>query len=437
MKLSVFGLGYVGIVSAACFAKEGHEVVGVDISPSKVDLINQGKSPIIETDIDELISEATDKGLLSAPMDTEWAIRNSDISLVCVGTPSQDNGSLGLKYVVQVCEQIGEFLAEIDFFHIVVIRSTMLPGTMHDVVIPTLEQASGKKCGVDFGLCNNPEFLRESTAVYDFYNPPKTVIGESDERSGNIVASLYANLDAPLNRVDVQVAEMVKYADNVWHAVKVVFGNEVGSICKSMGIDSHEVMDIFVQDTKLNLSPYYLRPGFAFGGSCLPKDVRALTYKAKALDIDVPLMNSLILSNKYQIDRAIQLIRNKGSKLVGVLGLSFKAGTDDIRESPILEVIETLLGKGYELSIYDTNVNPDKLVGSNREYLLKHLPHIAHLMVNSVEDLLDKSETVVVANGDGHFRQANGLFTKDHQIVDLVRIFGSEDVDAGYDGICW
>ena len=304
MKISIVGVGYVGAVSAGCLATDGHEVIGVDPNRTKVELINQGTTPIIEKDIGEMIAATVKSGHLRATADVRDAVFGSDMSLICVGTPSQLNGNLDLSHVRKVCQEIGAAIAEKDTFHVVVARSTMLPGSMRSLVIPTLEAASGKVAGIDFGVCNNPEFLREGTAVYDYYNPPKTVIGESDEKAGALLVQLYEKMDAPLVRTDVETAEMVKYTDNTWHAVKVAFANEIGNICKAVGIDGHKVMEIFCQDTKLNLSPYYMKPGFAFGGSCLPKDVRALTYKARTLDLDLPLLNSILPSNQKQVEKA-------------------------------------------------------------------------------------------------------------------------------------
>ncbi len=336
MRISVFGLGYVGAVSAGCLAHDGHQVIGVDPNENKVTLINRGLAPIIENDIGGIIKNSVQTGRLTATTFVVDAVRDTDISLICVGTPSQLNGNLDLSYVRRVCEEIGEALKEKPDFHVVVARSTMLPGSMRDVVIPTLESASGKRSGMDFGICNNPEFLREGTAVYDYYNPPKTVIGETDARAGDLLVKLYEHMSAPLIRTDVETAEMVKYTDNTWHALKVSFANEIGNLCKALGIDGHQVMDIFCQDTKLNLSPYYMKPGFAFGGSCLPKDVRALSYKARSLDLELPVLNSILPSNKRQVEKGIKMIVDKGKRKVGVLGFSFKAGTDDLRESPLV-----------------------------------------------------------------------------------------------------
>jgi len=437
MKISIMGLGYVGAVSAGCLANEGHEVIGVDPNSTKADLINEGKSPIIEKDIGELIEIANKNGLLRATTDIIDAVNNSELSLICVGTPSRANGSLDLSYVQKVCEQIGSVLKDKTDFHVVVARSTMLPGSMKEMVIPALEKSSGKRAGEDFGVCNNPEFLREGTAVYDFYHPPKTVIGETEARGGDMLASLYEKMDAPLIRTDVETAEMVKYTDNVWHALKVGFANEIGNISKAAGLDGHKVMEIFCQDTKLNLSPYYMKPGFAFGGSCLPKDVRALTYKARTMDIDVPILNAIIPSNERQTEKGLHMVMDKGSKKVGVLGFSFKAGTDDLRESPIVEVIERLIGKGYDIKLYDRNVKIASLVGANRDYILNHIPHISKLMVSSINDVLNHADTIVIGNSDDEFNSVPGRLNDNQVLVDLVRITGEISQAGKYDGICW
>ena len=438
MRISIFGMGYVGAVSAGCLARDGHTVIGVDPYQPKVDLINDGKTPVIEKDIGEIIEKVVADSLLRATRDVREAVFDSEISLICVGTPSQINGSLDLKYVRKVCEEIGESLRDKNEFHVVVARSTMLPGSMRSIVIPVLEEYSGKKAGKEFGVCNNPEFLRESTAVYDYYNPPKTVIGETDSKAGDVLASIYQHLDAPLVRTSVETAEMVKYTDNVWHALKVGFANEIGNICKAVGIDGHEVMDIFCKDTKLNLSPYYMKPGFAFGGSCLPKDVRALTYKARSLDVESPILNSIMSSNSMQIEKGLSMVMEKGSKKVGILGFSFKAGTDDLRESPLVEVIERLIGKGYDIRIYDKNVKIASLVGANKDYILNHIPHLSGLMLDSIDDVLEHADTVVIGNGAEEFQRVAADIPAGKSVVDLVRIIDrrSSSTDS-YDGICW
>lgn len=437
MKISIFGLGYVGAVSAGCLASDGHEVVGVDPHKTKVDLINKGVSPIIEKDIGEMIAKAAANGRLRATTDVREAVMGSDISLICVGTPSQLNGNLDLSFVRRVCEEIGETLREKATFHVVVARSTMLPGSMRNIIIPTLEASSGKKAGVDFGVCNNPEFLREGTAVYDYYNPPKTVIGETDAQAGEVLVELYKGMHAPLIRTDVETAEMVKYTDNTWHALKVAFANEIGNICKAVGIDGHKVMEIFCQDTKLNLSPYYMKPGFAFGGSCLPKDVRALTYKGRMLDLDLPVLNAIIPSNLKQVEKGIEMIVSHGKRKVGFLGFAFKAGTDDLRESPLVDVIESLLGKGYELKLYDKNVSLAALTGANRDYILNHIPHISKLMVENMGEVLDFAEVIVIGNGAEEFKAIFERLKPGQVVVDLVRISPNKSEPGRYDGICW
>jgi GDP-mannose 6-dehydrogenase len=436
-KISIFGLGYVGTVSAACLAKLGHEIIGVDKDANKVNLIGQGTSPVIEKGISELISEAVLQKQLCATVDTSESIAGTDISLICVGTPSRTNGSLDLSYVEQVCRQIGDALQSKDDYHVIAVRSTVLPGSTRQLLIKALEQYSGKKSGLDFGICFNPEFLREGTAVHDFMNPPKTVIGQLDIRSGDIVAQLYDELDAPLVRTDIETAEMVKYVDNTWHATKICFANEIGNICRAYNIDSHKVMDIFCLDTKLNLSDYYLKPGFAFGGSCLPKDVRALTYEGRRLDLNLPLLNSILSSNKQQVETGLKLVMESGNKKIGVLGFSFKAGTDDLRESPLVEVIERLLGKGYDIKIYDKNVKLAQLIGSNKEFLLDRIPHICNLMVDDIKDILDHAETIIIGNKAPEFRSILDQLRQEQCVVDLVRITDKTSEDSRYRGICW
>jgi GDP-mannose 6-dehydrogenase len=430
-------LGYVGAVSAGCLANEGHEVIGVDPIATKVDLINHGQSPIIEKEINEIIAATAKAGRLRATTDAAEGVRETELSFVCVGTPSQANGNLDLRYIRRICEQIGEALKGKKQRHTVVIRSTILPGTMRNIVIPTLEEFSGKKAGVDFGVCNNPEFLREGTAVYDFRFPPKTVIGEVDRLSGDTLATLYEKLDAPLIRTDLETAEMVKYVDNCWHALKIGFANEIGNLSKSLGIDAHQVMKIFCKDQKLNISTAYLLPGFAFGGSCLPKDLRALSYKAKSNDIDLPILNSILPSNERQISRGLQLIMDRNHKKVGILGFSFKAGTDDLRESPMIEVIERLLGKGYELRIYDKNVNIASLVGANRDFILNRIPHISRLMVDQIDAVLDFGQTIVIGNKDPDFESVPNKLRNGQSIVDLVRVADRRSDSTTYEGICW
>ena|SRR2546422_1508804 len=436
MRISVFGLGYVGCVSAACFAKDGHEVLGVDVNPTKVDIVNRGESPIVEAGMGELIKEMVGSQRLRATTDTQHAIDNSDLSIVCVGTPSNANGSLDLSYVVRVCQELGAALKHKSGRHIIVIRSTMLPGTIEGAVVPALNEYSGKVAGDGFGVCINPEFLREGTSLKDFYAPPFTLIGADDEQTANVVRSLYVKIDAPVFVTPVKTGEMVKYVCNCFHALKISFANEVGNICKGLGIDSHDVMDIFCQDAKLNLSSYYLRPGFAFGGSCLPKDLRAINYKAKQLDVEVPLLSSILESNRLQVERAIEMVLSTGKKRIGVLGFSFKAGTDDLRESPMVALIETLIGKGLQLAIYDRDVSLARLVGANKEFIESGIPHISQLMRSGIEEVLEDSEVIVIGNKAEEFRQIETRLRGDQQVIDLVRMFAKPS-DNSYQGICW
>lgn len=437
MRISVFGLGYVGTVSAGCLAEDGHEVVGVDPVQTKVDLINDGRSPIIEAEIREMIASNVKSGHLRATSDPVQSVLETDLSFVCVGTPSQANGNLDLRYIRRICEQVGAALKSKVERHTVVIRSTILPGTMHKIVLPVLEEFSGKRAGVDFGVCHNPEFLREGSAVRDFNEPPKTVIGELDQASGEVLVSLYQKLHAPLIRTNLETAEMVKYVDNCWHALKIGFANEIGNLCKSFTVDSHAVMKIFCQDRKLNISAAYLQPGFAFGGSCLPKDLRALSYQAKMHDLELPILMSILVSNEMQVSRGLRLIMQNGHKRVGILGFSFKAGTDDLRESPMIEVVERLLGKGYDLRIYDKNVNVASLVGANRDFILNRIPHISRLMVKDVEAVLDHAETIVIGTKDPDFEDVPKRLRASQRLVDFVRISEKRSGNGNYDGICW
>jgi len=402
-----------------------------------VQLVNAGKSPIIEADIEEITADAVKSGRLRATDDSVQAILDTDISFVCVGTPSQINGNLDLTHVRHVCEQLGQALKDKTARHTVVIRSTILPGTMRRLVIPVLEENSGKKAGKDFGLCNNPEFLREGSAVMDFAFPSKTVIGELDGASGDALAGLYAKLDAPLIRTDVETAEMIKYIDNSWHALKIGFANEIGNLCKSFSIDAHRAMEIFCQDKKLNISSAYLKPGFAFGGSCLPKDLRALAYSAKLHDLELPILNAILPSNELQVARGLQLIMEKGRKRIGILGFSFKEGTDDLRESPMIEIIERLTGKGYDVRIYDKNVQVARLVGANREFILNRIPHISKLMVDNIDAVLQHAETVVIGNKSTEFESVPQRLHTGQYLVDFVRISNYTSNNGEYSGICW
>ena len=438
MKVSVFGLGYVGSVSAASFAADGHEVVGVDVNADKVAAVNAGRSPIVEPGLEEQLAEAVSAGRLRATTDTADAIAATEVSLLCVGTPSRKNGSLDLTYLERVASQIGEAIANKSDYHVVVVRSTVLPGTTHEVVIPALERASGKKYGDGFGVSVNPEFLREGTALKDFRKPPLTLVGHNHAADASGTIALYQAIDAPLISTSIRVAEMIKYTSNTWHALKVCFANEIGNVCKRLGVDSHEVMDVFCRDEKLNLSPYYLKPGFAFGGSCLPKDVRALQYRAKELDVDLPVISSILPSNRMQIEHAVNAVLDTGKKRIGLLGFSFKAGTDDLRESPIVILAESLLGKGCSLKIYDKNVSIARLVGSNKDYIEGQIPHLSSLLCDTLEEVIDGSEVIVVGNQSPEFAAALETCRPDQIVIDLVRVpVPGALLQAEYRGICW
>ena len=438
MKVSVFGLGYVGSVSAASFAAEGHRVIGVDVNGDKVASLNEGRSPIVEKGLDELIQSSAASGSLIATTSTDDAVQATDLSLLCVGTPSRKNGSLDLSYLQRVCEQIGTALKQKSDYHVVVVRSTVLPGTTHDVVIPTLEHASGKKYGSGFGVTVNPEFLREGTAIHDFRNPPLTLVGHNYTSDAAPTEALYARVQAPVVNTSIRTAEMIKYASNTWHALKVCFANEIGNLCKRLQIDSHEVMDIFCRDEKLNLSSYYMKPGFAFGGSCLPKDVRALQYRAKEVDLELPVIQSILGSNQLQIQHALDQVMESGRKRIGLLGFSFKAGTDDLRESPIVLLAEALLGKGYELRIYDKNVSLARLVGANKEYINKQIPHLSSLLCETIDEVIDGSDVIVVGNAAPEFSDALKHTRPEQLIVDLVRVKTDRaEIPGQYQGLCW
>jgi GDP-mannose 6-dehydrogenase len=438
MKISVFGLGYVGVVSAACFAQMGHEVIGVDPNVKKVDMINNGQCPIVEKEIDEIIRNVVENNRLTATSDWIEAVTNSDIAIVCVGTPSNNNGSLTLSYIERVSMHIGAAIKEKDNYFTVVIRSTIFPGTIENTIIPILEKESCKKVGKDFGVSMNPEFLREGSSVYDFYNPPKIVVGEFDAKSGEQIIELYKSIDTTLVRTNIKSSEMIKYADNSFHALKVVFANEIGNICKKLSIDSHEVMDIFCLDEKLNLSPYYLKPGFAFGGSCLPKDLRVINYEAKQMDLNTPVLNSILDSNIKQIQLVVDKLINFKGSVLGFMGLSFKGGTDDMRESPLVEVIETMLGKGFSIKIFDRNVSVAKLIGANKEYIEKEIPHISSLLCSSPEELIKGSDVIIFGNHGEEFEDALALINKDQVVIDLVRIVNASTDNMGeYHGISW
>jgi GDP-mannose 6-dehydrogenase len=438
VRVAVFGLGYVGCVSAACLARDGHDVTGVDVNPLKVEQVNRGEAPVIEPGLEALMNEARRRGRLEATLDARAAVDRSEMSLVCVGTPSRHNGSLDHGHVERVCAQIGDALRDGADGHVVVVRSTVLPGTVEGQVLPILEERSGRRAGTGFGVCVNPEFLREGSAIADYDAPGYVAIGELDARSGDAVAELYAAIAAPLVRTPIRTAEMLKYVSNAFHALKVAFANEIGALCKQQGIDGQELMELFCRDRTLNISAAYLRPGFAFGGSCLPKDLRALVYRAKERDVETPLLDAVLESNRRHLLRGLDLVERSGCRRPGILGLSFKAGTDDVRESPNVALVETLVGRGYEVSVYDETVVPERLVGANRASLERELPHIAAIMRSSLDDVLAKSDVIVVANGSPAFRDVAERLRPGQRLIDLVGIAKPGDGDAeSYEGLCW
>ncbi len=436
MKVAIFGLGYVGTVCGACLARFGHEIMGVDVNPLKVQMIAEGKSPIVEPDLESYLADAHSTGRLRATTAPRDAVLWADLSLVCVGTPSNENGSLNLEFIYGVCRQIGEALRERNSFHLVVIRSTVLPGTV-DRCTQIIAEASGLQPEKDFAVASNPEFLREGSAIHDFLNPPFTLVGTTNQRAEQLLRDLYAPLGAEFFVVEPRVAEMLKYVNNSWHALKVAFANEIGEICKSLGIDSHAVMTLFMRDTKLNISPAYLKPGFAYGGSCLPKDLSALAYQAQQLDLPVPVLRHIQESNRRHIEFGIRMIQRTGKRRIGLLGLTFKEGTDDLRESPLVVVVETLLGKGYSIRIYDRNVNLARLMGANKAYIEKQIPHISQLFVGSLDEILAESECIVIGNKDREFATIMDRVRPDQVVVDLVRIDSEWKTGNNYEGICW
>ncbi|MCA9128642.1 MAG: UDP-glucose/GDP-mannose dehydrogenase family protein [Planctomycetales bacterium] len=438
MKISVFGLGYVGSVSAGCLARDGHHVIGVDVNSAKVDALVNGRSLVSEPGLSELVAAHSKTGRLRATTDGFQAVLATDMSLICVGTPSNSNGSLNLDYIEAVCREIGTALGQHSGYHLVCVRSTVLPGTTRNMVMQVLEQQSGKRAGTDFGLCMNPEFLREGCAIADYQEPSQIVMGGLDEKSSDIAMQMYDGIDALRIRTTLETAESVKYACNTFHALKVAYANEIGNICQAHNVDGQEVMRIFCNDRKLNVSEKYLLPGFAFGGSCLPKDCRALVYRAKEKDVETPLLRAVLESNQMQIERSIRMVEQTDHKRIGVLGLSFKSGTDDVRESPVIVLVETLVGRGYDVQIYDPNVKPEELFGANRSFLAQTLPHVAKLMQPDVDALVANCDVLVVTNGSEEFRQAVLAADGSKMIIDLHGITKhSKEYNGNYKGICW
>jgi GDP-mannose 6-dehydrogenase len=437
MNISIFGLGYVGTVAMGCLATLGHRVIGVDVSKDKVDLINEGKSPIIENEIGSIVAEYRSKGMICATLDLSQAILQTDVSFLCLGTPSSPNGHLNLESVFRVVGEIGETLRHKTTFHVIAIRSTVLPDT-HAKVVQMIQNASGKQPDSHFGIVSNPEFLREGTAVKDFYNPPYTLLASQSERAIAIMKQVYSGINAPVILTSLPVAELIKYVSNSYHALKIVFANEIGNICRRLGADSHELMRIFSLDTKLNISSAYLSPGFAYGGSCLPKDLKALCTLAHDLYLNCPVIESVQRSNELQKDLVLNQILEFGKRSIGFLGISFKEGTDDLRDSPIVDVMEKLLGKGYDIRIYDKNVHLSKLVGANQEYIIKRIPLISRFITNNLAEVLEKSEVIVLVNKDNDSPGILGQLSAEKIVYDLVHIGADRSLGkAMYKGIAW
>jgi GDP-mannose 6-dehydrogenase len=438
MKISVFGIGYVGAVASACLAKSGHDVIAVDPFEVKVSFINQGKSPIVEEGLDALIKEAVENKKLRATQDYEDAVMNSEMSLICVGTPSEEDGSLDYKYIHAICREIGTALKKKDDYHIVVVRSTVVPGTLMKVVKPALEEASGKKAGVDFGLGNNPEFLRESTAVEDYFHPTQIVVGALDEKTAEKIMSIYDGIEGNRFITSVEVGEGVKYVSNSWRASKISFANEMGNILKRHGVDSHKVMKIFFQDTKINMGPSFLLPGFAFGGSCLPKDIKAIRTSANDLGLPTPVFDSMLEANELQIQHAKDLIDQAGKKKVALLGVSFKPNTDDVRESPLVYLAQKLIDDGYDLSIYDPCVNQAcEMGGANKDYIEKSYPEIYSRLVTDAQKALEEADVIVIGNGTKSFVNLLKDLAPEKMIIDLVRLDDMLEKRKNYAGLCW
>lgn len=438
MRISVFGIGYVGAVSAACLARDGHEVVAVDTNQQKVDTINAGRSPIVEQGLAPLIAEVVAAGRLRATTESATALAETELSFVCVGTPSLANGSLDLTQVVRVCEVIGRAMAGKQAFHAVVLRSTMLPGSMSGVVIPVLEQASGLRAGRDFGVAIYPEFLREGTAIRDHDQQATVVLGVEDERTLGLIRQAIGRNQGREFVLESSTAEMIKYTSNAWHAAKIVFANEIGAICKSLGVDSYRVMDAVCADTRLNVSAAYMKPGFAFGGSCLPKDLRALMHKAKTLDVTCPMIGSLLPSNEEQVRRAFELVQAAGNRRIGLVGLAFKSGTDDLRESPAVELAERLFGKGYDIRIYDHDVNFARLTGANLAFIQGRIPHLATLLSDDLHAVASHGDTLVLAHGQFGGGRSLPALRDDQTLIDLTRLpEAARPMGGRYEGICW
>ena len=437
MKISIFGLGYVGCVSLGCVAKNGHEVIGVDVNQNKVDFVNTGRSPIIEKDIDTIIAEQYRLGHVSATTNPSYGILNSEVSFICVGTPSSPTGHLDMSYIWKVSEEIGRALKDKNDFHVIAIRSTVFPGTVATIT-SIIEKISQKKGDQHFCVVSNPEFLREGCAVADYYNPSFILIGSSNDYGIGKLKEVYKGINAPVVITDIQTAELTKHVNNAFHALKVTFANEVGHICKKLGQDSHELMKIFCMDTKLNISPNYLKSGFAYGGSCLPKDLSALTAIAHDLYVECPILENIHKSNELLKTQVLKQIIDFKKQKIAFLGLSFKAGTDDLRESPIIDIIEQLIGKGFEVNIFDRNVQLSKLFGANKEFIMSKIPYVSKFITDNSDSIINTAEVVVVVNKDAEYTSILNRMHTETIIYDFVNInFENRPLMKNYVGIAW
>lgn len=438
MKLSIFGLGYVGAVSLACLSRDGHDVIGVDIDQTKLDLILAGKTPVVEEGMVELMERVASSGRVSATTDARMAVLESDISLVCVGTPSAANGSQDQSAILRLAQEMGAAIAEKSSPHVVVFRSTLVPGTVETVLRPIIEERSGKKDGEGFYLCFQPEFLREGSSIRDYDKPPFTVIGANHQYPVGRLQELFGHLPCKFIETSVRSAEMMKYCCNNFHALKITFANETARLCDALGVDPFEVMDLVCQDTQLNISKAYLKPGFSFGGSCLPKDLRATTYLAKIHDLELPMLAGILPSNRNHLDAAIQKVLATGKRRVGFIGLSFKTGTDDLRESPLVTLAEQLIGKGAQLAIYDPEVHLASLLGANRRYIETHLPHIGQLMRPDLRSVIEESDVLILGlTGKDIFDLVSKHCRSDQVLLDLVNLPKDQPINAKVVGLCW
>lgn len=438
MNVSIFGLGYVGVVSLACLARDGHNVVGVDIDKHKIDLIRDSRSPIVEEGIQELVAEVIRSGRVTVTDNVSQALLGSDVSFVCVGTPSLPNGSQDQSALLAIASQFGQALAAKQGPHVFVFRSTMLPGTVENRLAPLIEQKSGKKCHVDFDVCYQPEFLREGSSIRDYDNPPFTIVGTQSARAAGLLREIFGHLPCSFQLTTVRAAEMVKFCCNTFHAIKITFANEVARLCEALELSPFEVMELVCQDKNLNISAAYLRPGFAFGGSCLPKDLRALTYVARQSDVSLPMVSNILNSNQEHVDHAVRKILNLGVRRVALIGLAFKSGTDDLRESPLVSLVEHLIGKGIELAIYDNEVHLSRLLGANRRYIERHIPHIGNLLRPSLPEVLAHADVVVLGSSDRLVQaELRTLLRPSHRLIDLAAMKEVEDLPCRYEGLCW